>query len=421
MQRYCMRTSFGLLFSALLIFITACTPQATPFPVSPRPTITSAAVNSSQSQDKTSQCTYLPKALPTKADETSLFAPVTADEHILGPADAYLTIVIYSDYQCPACAQFSALLTQLQHKHPKDIRIVYRNFPLLTSNNKAAISTQAAEAANLQGKFWEMHDLLYAKQADWLNLTVGKFYDWVTEQAAGLGLDQKKFVNDLTSPQINAIPQRAWDTAIKIPLPGVPFILLNGQIIKWQPTLLNSLETIVNLTLLPERQFSSCPPIVIDRTKEYFANLKTSKGEIIIHLLTAKAPNTVNNFVFLARHGWYDNTSFYRVLPGFVAQAGDPSDTGEGNPGYFIPDEIDQTLKYDRPGVVGMFNSGIDTNGSEFFITFAAAAKLNNQYTIFGEVTKGMDVLNHLTPRDPIPGEMQPDGDALISVTIDEK
>jgi cyclophilin family peptidyl-prolyl cis-trans isomerase len=340
---------------------------------------------------------------------------------VRGPAGAYLTIILYADFQCPACAQFASLLTQIQRKHPDDIRVVYRNFPLLTINDKASLSTQAAEAANLQGKFWEMHDLLFSKQAEWATFNAAKFQSWVSDQAAGLGLDQSKFNADFNSPEMIAIPQKAWNDGMKISLPGVPFILVNGEILKWQPTLLNSLETIIKLNLLPKKQFAGCPPVVIDPSKQYFATLKTAKGDIVIRLFADKTPNTVNNFVFLARQGWYDNTTFHRVVPGFAAQAGDPSGTGQGNPGYFVPDEIISELKYDRPGRVGMFSSGSGTNGSQFFITYTSSAKLNGLYTLFGEVTQGIDVLNQLTPRDALIGETLPDGDALFTVVIEEK
>jgi cyclophilin family peptidyl-prolyl cis-trans isomerase/protein-disulfide isomerase len=414
-----MHKFFGLLLSALMIFTAAC---ETSTPASPRPTATPASLNFIESTATTvSHCTYSSKPALPKAGEPSLFAPVSSQDHVRGPADAYLTVIVYSDFQCPACAQFAVLLTQIQRKHPQDMRIVYRDFPLLTINDKAALSTQAAEAANLQGKFWEMHDLLFSKQAEWVKLDAAKFQTWVLDQAGIIGLDQAKFKTDLTSPEVIAIPQKAWDTGMKIPLPGAPFILVNGEILKWQPTLLNNLEFIINLDLLPKMQFSSCPPVVIDHSKQYFATLKTAKGDIVIRLFADQVPNTVNNFVFLARQGWYDNISFHRVVPGFVAQTGDPSGTGQGNPGYFIPDEIVSSLKYDHPGVVGMFNSGAGTNGSQFFITYAASAKLNGRYTVFGEVLTGMDVLNHLTPRDALPGETLPEGDALIRIIIEEK
>jgi cyclophilin family peptidyl-prolyl cis-trans isomerase len=109
------------------------------------------------------------------------------------------------------------------------------------------------------------------------------------------------------------------------------------------------------------------------------------------------------------------------VLPGFVAQTGDPSGTGQGNPGYMFDNEIVPTLKFDQAGIVGMANSGPDTNGSQFFITYAPVPSLNGSYTIFGKVLSGMDVLEKLTPRDPQPGVSLPPGDKLISVTIEEK
>jgi len=414
-----MRKFFGLLLCALVIFTAACEAST---PASPRPTATPSSLNFIASTPTTvSRCTYSSMPTPNVGQQPSLFAPVSSQDHARGPVDAYLTVIVYSDFQCPACAQFAALLTEIQRKHPQDMRIVYRDFPLLTINDKAALSTQAAEAANLQGKFWEMHDLLFSKQAEWVKLDAAGFQAWVADQAGTLGLDQAKFKTDLTSPEVIAIPQKAWNTAMKIPLPGAPFILVNGEILKWQPTLLNNLEFILSLDLLPKKQFSSCPPVVIDQSKQYFATLKTAKGDIVIHLFADQAPNTVNNFVFLARKGWYDNITFHRVVPGFVAQTGDPSGTGQGNPGYFIPDEIASSLQYDRPGVVGMFNAGAGTNGSQFFITYVASAKLNGKYTVFGEVVKGIDVLNHLTPRDALPGETLPDGDALINVTIEEK
>ncbi|MDO9347998.1 MAG: peptidylprolyl isomerase, partial [Anaerolineales bacterium] len=133
-------------------------------------------------------------------------------------------------------------------------------------------------------------------------------------------------------------------------------------------------------------------------------------GEVVIQLYADKTPFTVNNFIFLARHGWYDGITFHSVLPGFMAQTGDPSGTGMGNPGYLFGDEIDSSLRFDRPGVVSMANTGPDTNGSQFFITYGPASHLDGGYTIFGQVIRGMDVLAALTARDP-----------LLSVTIEEK
>ena len=403
---------------SIVLLSTACSPVATNNKRTPTPTILAPLNAPVPTAD--SFCASARQPTPNPKDP-SLFAPVSAQDHVRGPADAYVTIVEYSDFQCPACAKFAAALAKLQLEYPKDIRIVYREYPLIKINDKAAISAQTAEAANLQGKFWEMHDLLFEKQDEWVKLDPAKFPAWAVKQADSLGLDTTRFTSDLTSPAIAAIPQQGWQNGQKLNLPGVPLLLINGEIMKWGPVVLNSIKTIVRLDLLAKRQFDSCPPYKLDPTKEYQATLKTAKGDVVMRLFVDKAPNTVNNFVFLAKAGWYDNITFHRVVPGFIVQTGDPSGTGQGNPGYFIPDEIVPTLQYDRPGLVGMNNSGPDTDGSQFFITLAAAPHLSGIYTMFGQVISGMDVLQRLSPRDPAPNEVVPDGDALISVQIEEK
>lgn len=167
-------------------------------------------------------------------------------------------------------------------------------------------------------------------------------------------------------------------------------------------------------------QWRAAPAMQIDVSKSYVATLHTVKGDIVIELLPRAAPITVNNFVFLARQHYYDGVTFHRVLPGFVAQGGDPAGTGSGGPGYFIPNE-DSDLTFDGPGVVAMANSGRDRNGSQFFITYVARPDLNGSYTIFGRVTSGMDVAQSLTARNPQQDPNAPPGDKINSVTIEEK
>jgi cyclophilin family peptidyl-prolyl cis-trans isomerase len=203
-------------------------------------------------------------------------------------------------------------------------------------------------------------------------------------------------------------------------IPGTPLILINGQIYGG-PRDYNSFNDIVQLISFGERQFTTCPAITVQQDKQYIATLHTQKGDVVIQLFANKAPMTVNSFLFLARNGWYDNITFHRVLPDLFAQTGDPSGTGRGNPGYYIITEIDPSLTFDRPGRVAMVNSGPDTSGSQFFITYAPTAQYDGQYTIFGEVLSGMDVLKRLTPRDAQPGSATPPGDKLISITIEEK
>jgi cyclophilin family peptidyl-prolyl cis-trans isomerase len=168
------------------------------------------------------------------------------------------------------------------------------------------------------------------------------------------------------------------------------------------------------------QQYNAYPPMTIDVNKTYFATIKLAKGgEFKIQLFPDKAPKTVNSFVFLAREGYYDGTTFHRVLEGFMAQGGDPTGTGMGGPGYQFENE-DNDLTFDKPGVVAMANAGRDTNGSQFFITFVPTAQLNGGYTIFGQVIEGMDVVNDITRRDP---DANPNfqGDVIESITVTEE
>ena len=169
-------------------------------------------------------------------------------------------------------------------------------------------------------------------------------------------------------------------------------------------------------------QWDKPPAMQIDPSKQYFAILKTEKGDIRIQLFADKAPKTVNNFVFLARQGFYDNITFHRVIPGFIAQTGDPTGTGSGGPGYTIEDEFNPDLKHDRPGRVSMANKGRpNTGGSQFFITYAPAPHLDGHHTIFGQVVEGMDVLEKLTERRPSQNPNAPPGDKLLTVEIEER
>lgn len=165
------------------------------------------------------------------------------------------------------------------------------------------------------------------------------------------------------------------------------------------------------------KQYSAPPAMQIDPNKKYTAIMETEKGTISIELFAKDAPKTVNNFVFLSREGFYNGTTFHRVIPGFMAQGGDPTGTGMGDPGYKFEDEISDRKHV--TGALSMANSGANTNGSQFFICYAPQSHLNGKHTVFGQVTKGMDVLNRLTARDP---NKMPNfsGDKIIKITIEE-
>ena len=404
------------LFILSLIFLLAfasCkpTPEATQQIV---PTVTRIV------EDIIPPCTAF-TTVPTPGPDTpSLFPPIKDADHIRGPRDAAVTIMVYGDLQYADSGTFSAVINKLVEQYPDDIQYVSRIFPFIGRNDKAVIAAQAVEAANLQGKFWELQDLLYAQQANWVGLSPEDFEQWVAVQASTLGMDVGKFQADVKSDAVVNLVQKNYEEGVKFGPFAVPLIIINGEIYLG-PQDFNSLNDIVGLILLGERHFTECPPMTTSMTKQYIATLHTEKGDIVIQLFADKAPYTVNSFIFLAQQGWYNNITFHRVLPELYAQTGDPSGTGKGSPGYYVITEIFPELTFDQPGRVAMVNSGPDTSGSQFFITYDATPQFDGAYTIFGQVLQGMDVLAQLTPRNPQIGTETPPGDKLISVTIEEK
>jgi len=154
--------------------------------------------------------------------------------------------------------------------------------------------------------------------------------------------------------------------------------------------------------------YSTPPPMTIDTSKQYTATIETEKGNLVLELFASDVPVTVNNFVFLAREGFYDGTTFHRVIPDFMAQGGDPTGTGTGGPGYKFADEF--TKHTHVTGALSMANSGPNTNGSQFFITYAPQPHLDGKHSVFGQLVDGMDVLKAIK-----------NGDAVVRITIEER
>jgi len=154
--------------------------------------------------------------------------------------------------------------------------------------------------------------------------------------------------------------------------------------------------------------YSAPPPMTINTSKQYTATIETGKGTLVLELFAKDVPATVNNFVFLAREGFYDNTTFHRVIADFMAQGGDPTGTGRGGPGYQFADEFSKHTH--GSGALSMANAGPNTNGSQFFITYTPQPHLNNHHSVFGQLTEGMNVLKELK-----------NGDSIIRITIKEE
>ncbi len=167
----------------------------------------------------------------------------------------------------------------------------------------------------------------------------------------------------------------------------------------------------------PVTRFAKAQQVIDPAKFDYYAEIETSKGKIGIDLYETEAPITVNSFVFLALNRYFEGIVFHRVIPGFVAQTGDPTGTGTGGPGYQFGLEVTPKLNYDKKGVLGMARTmDPNSNGSQFFITFGPTPNLNQQYTIFGQVVEGMDVVESINPTEG-PGARR-ERDRIVSVKI---
>ncbi|HOM66856.1 MAG TPA: peptidylprolyl isomerase [Brevefilum fermentans] len=401
------KTMFTLLIGALLI--AACAPKAVepqqtseaiPVIKDPPPQITPER----DSEDQTDRMPCSAAYDYTTSPETDYYQavidqlpPLSDEDWVRGNPDAPITIIEYADFQCPACVQFSHLTDFLRQNFPNAVKLAFRHLPLPSIHDKAFIAGLAAEAAGAQGKFWEMHDLLYLYQGYWNQMTEDEFVDWVQEVAEGWELDVDQFTKDLLNPEKRAWIEQLTEERFAIGMNYTPTVVVNDRIYRDnKPNLFG---------LLGAYEFGGtleCPAWVIDPEASYMARLNTSAGEIDIELFADVAPIAVNSFVFLAQSGWYDDVYFHRVLPGFVAQAGDPSGLGIIGPGYTFVNETKDDLSFDRNGLFAMANAGPDTNGSQFFITLAPTPSLDGGFTIFGQVTEdSMPILDLIALRDP--------------------
>ncbi len=320
------------------------------------------------------------------------------------------------------------MLERLVDAYPEDVQLVYRHFPLNSIHANAQKAAEAAEAAGAQGGFWAYHDALFAEQQEWSRLEADAAHDYFVDLAVELGLDGVALGEDLTNNTYTEYVTNLETESVSIGLGGTPSVIVDGFWVRdvpfnyevWQSYVEQRLAVIQAEKVLAEMQYDAAPPMTIDLDASYTATIVMESGEqIIIELLPQSAPETVNNFVFLAQEGWYDGVMFHRVIPGFMAQTGDPTGLGVGGPGYTIQDEFDPDLSHDGPGMVSMANAGPDTGGSQFFITTGAATHLDGLHAIFGRVVEGMDVVENLSARDP-QDPNAPDGDRIETILIEK-
>lgn len=360
-------------------------------------------------------------ASPQPTADAQAWLDVRADDWVRGPDDALVTLVEYADFQCPSCKAVIPWLTRLEDEHAENVRIVFRHRPLNGIHDKAQLAAEAAEAAGAQGAFWEMHDRLFEKQREWSVVNATRAQELFIGYAADLGLDTERFATDLENGVYEDKVQAGYQEATEHEVPGTPAFFINRQPFQ-APLSYFWLDAFVQLELLAPRQYDAPPRMTIDPQKQYRATIKTEKGDIVLELDAENAPVTVNNFRFLAQAGWYDGVTFFNVRPGLVAQTGDPTNTGLGDPGYELPPEIG--LPH-TTGAIAMARLSDEVNperlssGSQFYVALEALPQLDGAYTVFGYVIEGMDVVRAITARDPSLNPDLPPGDEIITIEIE--
>jgi len=347
-------------------------------------------------------------------------APINDDDWSWGPDTALATLLVYCDFQSPYCVDLAAVILELAAIYPEDLRVIYRQFPLLTVHDKASLAGQAAESAGQQDQFWTLYSLLNSDYDEWKDLDPESFLEWLLLATKHLDLDHQQFEEDLRDGRFEEAMKESFVSAYGAGINGTPFIFLNNDWFRLNPTRLN-LEAALRLELLSYRMYESAPEMAIDPEAAYLVQLQLNIGEIVLQLFPKSAPTAVNSFVFLAENGWFNGNSFHCIVPGKYVQTGDPTGTGLGGPGYFLPDEIDPDLDFNQSGIAALTSTGPNTSGSQFFITLSPLPELNGTRTIFGRVVKGLDLLLDLEVRDPLEDLLTPPQVYTESIRIEVK
>lgn len=424
------RQSLPALSLALMLLITACKPGSGTAEPTVAPTMAPTAAPTAQPADVVAPteiamgdpnepvtvvaaetpgvCTASPlPELPVRvADETDYVKGASLET-------AEMVIYEYSDFQCPGCNGMAPILSMFLEEHT-NIALVYRHFPL-SFHTHAQITAQAAEAAGAQGKFWEMHDMLFENTSTWTSLTAETIRPVLTGYAEALDLDVEAFNAALDNGTYAEKVETQYNESMALGLPGTPSFIFGNVLFPSDIGLsLQGLEAFLTIIEDQDEIFYAEPPaMTVDAEGTYEAVLKTSKGDLRVNLLTASAPANINSFIFLANENWYDGADFFYVQDGFVAVTGDPTNSTVGYPGYTCEGETQGS--FDRAGLVGMLGNG------QFFVTLGAdAAQLSGQFALIGQVVEGLDVLDALARR-AVGDPSAPAADVLETVEIIEK
>jgi cyclophilin family peptidyl-prolyl cis-trans isomerase len=364
--------------------------------------------------------------LPTPAPKVAECRPyplnVVADDHVLGAANASTVILEYGDYQCPSCANFHSGFKTTFNALSDTVQLVYRHFPL-PQHDKAVITAHAAEAAAIQGKFWEMHNLLFDKQAEWAEKPVSEITATLKTYAEQLQLDVAKFETDLASPAVAERVQRDAASGAAAQIQGTPTIFLDGRQAPAEAfTAADTPEQLKTYAAERASQLAGAstktfnftqPEQVTNKDSKYVLTITTSKGDIVAELDPALAPVNVNSTVFLAQQGYFDGAPIVLNDPQVGAVlTGSP--TAAGNPGYECDFETPARGAMTTPGVVALY--GGDKTAPQFIFTYSTTQELDGRFSVIGQITNGLDVVQSL-----IVGEGATKGDTITSVKVEEK
>jgi cyclophilin family peptidyl-prolyl cis-trans isomerase/predicted DsbA family dithiol-disulfide isomerase len=364
---------------------------------------------------------------PTPVPQTATCAPyplnIVADDHMLGKADAPVTIIEYGDFQCPACAQLHPSLKATMQQISDTARLVFRHFPLAQTHDKAIVASRAAEAASMQDKFWEMHDLLYSKQGEWSARPVAEITNTLKTYAQDLKLDVAKFEQDLANADVAARVERDMNSGEASQVGGTPTLFFEGRAVPAEAFVQPSTaQDIRNFAAEKAKELASQtaktfnftqPDQVVDKDATYQMTVKTTRGDVVVELDPALAPTNVNSTVFLAQKGYFEGAPIVRndAQLGAVL-VGNP--TAAGNPGYDCGVEAKPGLM-DKAGVVALFGNEQRSNAQLVF-TYTPTQQLDNRYSVIGQITSGLDIVKSL--QEAASGQQ---ADKIVSVTVVKK
>jgi peptidylprolyl isomerase len=352
---------------------------------------------------------------------------VKANDHILGKADAIVTLVEYGDMQCPACAGLHPSLKRTMAVLSDSVRLVFRHFPLPTIHDKAIVAARGMEAAALQGKFWELQDALYTKQAEWDKQPATQITETLKTFAKDLGMDVAKFESDLASTVVIERIAADMKAGEGLNIQGTPTIFLDGRPIN--PEALSSSEVITQFKGYIDSKAKDMlgknadvnfeqPENVVEAGAMYVMTIKTTRGDIVAEIDPKLAPLNVNSTLFLAQKGYFNNTTV-ALNDSQIGAVLMGTSTRSGNPGYDCATEKSPTESFAKPGVVALFGDGTRSN-TQLIFTYTPTQMFQERFSVIGQITQGLDIVQALQGPGPEVTSTQK-ADSIVSVEVKKK